>query len=88
MRASVLEDSAVDHSKNRQKKGNNKEKHKMQIKEKGEQPKKKSRTRRLEKDDTFFEELAESEVAFFQTVKRVKKNLSSREEEKEYFSQI
>lgn len=47
----------------------------MQVKEKSKQSKKKSRTRKLEKDDTFFEELAESEAAFFQTVKRVKKNL-------------
>lgn len=90
MQASVLEDSAADRSvsKNKHKKGNNKEKHKnkVQVKEKGEQPKKKPRSRRSEKDDTFFEELAESEAAFFLTVKRVKKNLSSREEEKKHFS--
>lgn len=84
------EDSVADHSafvsKNGQKKGNNKEKHKnkVQVKEKGERFKKKARARRLEKDGMFFEELAESQATFFQTVKRVKKNLSSREEEKHF----
>jgi len=94
MRASVHEDFAMDSStfvsKHRKKKEDNeKNKNKaVQVKEKGEHPKKKSRTRRLEKNDTFFEELAESEAAFFQTVKRVKENLSSREEEKMHFSRI
>jgi len=92
MQASVHEDFAMDSSmfvsKHRKKKEDNeKNKNKaVQVKEKGEHPKKKSR--RLEKNDTFFEELAESEAAFFQTVKRVKKNLSSREEEKMHFSRI
>ncbi|XP_077262113.1 dynein intermediate chain 3, ciliary-like isoform X1 [Temnothorax americanus] len=91
MQAGVHEDSTADHltfvSKNRHKKGNNKEKNKnrAQVKEKVEHSTKKSRMRKLEKDDTFFEELTESEAAFFQTVKRVKNNLSSREEEKMHF---
>jgi len=93
MQASVHEDFAMDSStfisKHRKKKEDNeKNKNKaVQVKEKGD-PKKKSRTRKLEKNDTFFEELAESEAAFFQTVKRVKKNLSSQEEEKMHFSRI
>ncbi|XP_071582849.1 uncharacterized protein [Temnothorax nylanderi] len=76
MQAGVHEDSTADHltfvSKNRRKKGNNKGKNKnrAQVKEKVEHSRKKSRMRKLEKDGTFFEELTESEAAFFQTVKK------------------
>lgn len=83
MQANIHENSAMDRSAFiSKKKGNNQEKNKnnVLIKGKGEHPKKKSRMKRLEKDDTFFKELADSEAAFFQTVKKVKKNLSSREE--------
>lgn len=78
MQASVREDSAADLSafvsKNKLKKRNNKERNKKaQVKQEGEHLKKKSRTKRLEKNDTFFEELAELEAAFFQTVKKVKR---------------
>lgn len=81
MQASVHEDSAADLafiSKNRYKKGNDKEKdkNKTQIKEKSEHPKKKSRIKKSEKNDKFFEELTEPEAVFFQTVKKVEKNLS------------
>lgn len=77
MQASAREDSAADLSalvsKNKLKKRNNKERNKKaRVKEEGEHLRKKSRTKRLEKDDTFFEELAELEAAFFQTVKKVK----------------
>lgn len=80
MQASVREDSAADLSvfvsKNKLKKRNNKERNKKaQVKEEGEHLKKKSRTRRLEKNDTFFEELAELEAPFFQTVKKVKRKI-------------
>lgn len=81
MQASVHEDSVADYSpfisKNRNK---GKDKEKAHIKEKDEHPKKKSQARKLKKNDTFFEELTELEATFFQTVKRVKKNLSRREE--------
>ncbi|KYN06592.1 Dynein intermediate chain 3, ciliary [Cyphomyrmex costatus] len=72
MQASIHEDSASDRSAFILKKKGNQEKNKNKapVKEKGEQPKKKSRMKRLEKDDTFFEELADSEAAFFQTVKK------------------
>lgn len=78
MQAGVREDSAADLSafvsKNKPKKRNNNERNKKaQVKEEGERLKKKSRTKRLEKNDTFFEELAELEAAFFQTVKKVKR---------------
>ena len=76
MQPSIHEDSAMDRSVFiSMKKGNNREKskNKMLVKEKGDLPKKKSRMKRLEKDDTFFEELVDSEAAFFQTVKKVKK---------------
>ncbi|XP_018351599.1 PREDICTED: dynein intermediate chain 3, ciliary-like [Trachymyrmex septentrionalis] len=73
MQPSIHEDSAMDRSVFiSMKKGNNREKskNKMLVKEKGDLPKKKSRMKRLEKDDTFFEELVDSEAAFFQTVKK------------------
>lgn len=50
-------------------------KNKVQVKEKSKQSKKKSRTRKLEKDDMFFEELAESEAAFFSNSKKSKEKL-------------
>ncbi|KAL6259716.1 hypothetical protein P5V15_009629 [Pogonomyrmex californicus] len=81
------EDFATDHSalvsKKHKNTENNKEKNKdrTQVKEKGEHSKKKFRTRRLEKDDkSFFEELAESEAAFFQTVKKEFSNYSKLED--------
>ncbi|XP_018313159.1 dynein intermediate chain 3, ciliary [Mycetomoellerius zeteki] len=73
MQANIHENSAMDRSAFiSKKKGNNQEKNKnnVLIKGKGEHPKKKSRMKRLEKDDTFFKELADSEAAFFQTVKK------------------
>ncbi|KYN19471.1 Dynein intermediate chain 3, ciliary [Trachymyrmex cornetzi] len=73
MQVSIHEDSATDRSAFiSKKKGNNQEKSKNKtlVKEKGNHRKKKSRMKRLEKDDTFFEELGGSETAFFQTVKK------------------
>ncbi|XP_011880521.1 PREDICTED: uncharacterized protein LOC105569014 [Vollenhovia emeryi] len=76
MPANIHEDSAADHDafvpKSRHQKRNNKggNKSKTQVREKGEHPRKKYRTKKMEKDHTFFEELTESEEAFFQAVNR------------------
>lgn len=86
MQTIAREDSVADHpafvpkSEEKGRKKAEKDKHKTQksVKEKSVHPKKKSQPKKL--GNEFFEELTESETAFFQTVKKVKKNLSSREE--------
>lgn len=75
IREDSITDSAFVSAKYRPK--TEKDKYKAQVREKSEHLKKKSRTRKLEKE----EKLTESEEAFFQTVKKVKKNLSSRKVE-------
>ncbi|KAG5329903.1 DYI3 protein, partial [Acromyrmex charruanus] len=79
------EDSVTDHSAFiSKKKGNNREKNKALVKEKGDSPKKKSRIKKLEQiNDTFFKELADSEAAFFQTVKKEFANYPSLDPETE-----
>ncbi|KAG5308272.1 DYI3 protein, partial [Acromyrmex insinuator] len=80
------EDFVMDHSAFiSKKKGNNWEKNKALVKEKGDNLKKKSRIKKLEqiKDDTFFKELADSETAFFQTVKKEFANYPSLDSETE-----
>lgn len=84
------EDSASDHSslasKREQKKRGDREKSRDKsvqaghVKTREELPRK--RFRRKAKDEAFFEELAETEAAFFHTVERVTKTLSSRGEKR------
>lgn len=83
-RANIHEDSAMDRPAFISKKKGYKEKiekNKALIKEKDNHLRKKPQIKRF---DAFFEELADSEAAFFQIVNKVKKNLNSREEEKVY----